>query len=466
MLFKFLPPNEKWEFLTGLKAVALPITIQTLVNSLVGMLDVFMVGQLGETAITSTSLGNTWFMLFTLLSGGITAAGSIFIAQYWGKRDIQAIYEHTGIMILGVAVLSSLFSIASIFFPSQIIRMYSNDPQVIKTGAEYIRIIGFSYLVSAVTTVMVTVLRSTENARLPMQATMLSLVTKLIMSYMLIFGHFGIPKLGVSGAGYATLIARLIQFLYLTYFILKYRTLIPDQWSQFFKISRYAVKQYFRYGFFIIIGETIYAIGTSVYSIAYKYTGTDAQAALQIINTMNSMAMVLSIGIGSSSGVIIGKLLGSNQLEKAKRFCNEYLVFSAFIAAIIGVISIVMAPVFLNVFKIEPITYQYARNMIFILAFQLPFRSVNFTIITGILRSGGDSLFCFISNLCGTWLFGIPLAFLGVLVFGLPIHFVYLLVAADEVGKFFICFPRVKTYKWIQNLTTKHKAPVKLATAK
>lgn len=447
------PTNETKEFFQGILIIGIPVIIQNLINSLVNMTAVFMVGSLGEVAITSTSLGNSWFFVYILLCGGITAAGSIFISQHWGNKEIDKVHQYMGVMIIGVAILAAIMGTSSILFSDRIIRIYSNDPAVIKIGASYIRIIGYSYFFTALTNVFVATLRSTQIAFVPMIGTILSLLCNLLLNYCLIFGNMGMPRLGVNGAAIATVIARIIEFLFIVGYTYSKKLAIAVNPKRFFHIEYQTVKQYFRYGSFIILGEAIYGIGNSIYNIAYKYTGTESQAALQIVNSIKSMALVLSIGIGNSASVIIGNLLGQNQLEKAKRFCKKYLIFTPIVAAAVAVILVLFAPMILHMFQINQSSQTYAQKMLYILAFELPFRAINFTIIVGILRAGGDSTYCFKANFCGTWLFGLPMAFLGAVVLKAPVYIVFLMVTADEIGKFFICFPRTIKYKWMRNLT-------------
>lgn len=448
-----LKEGELREFISGILMIGLPVMVQTLLNSLVNMLDVFMVGQLGEVAITAASLGNSWFFMYVLLIGGVTAAGSIFIAQYWGIRETEQIHKYMGIMFAGAGIIMMLFGLLSVFGSGFVIRIYSADPAVIEAGARYIRIIGFSYFLFPVTNVYVTALRSTENTRVPMIGTLLSLVCNILFNYMLIFGHFGMPRMGVTGAAVATLISRIAEFLFMTGYICIKKPPAAAGFKAYFSFGKKELKEYIRYGFFVILGEVIYAIGTSVYNIAYKYTGTLSQAALQIVNSLNNLAMVIGIGIGQSAGVIIGKLLGRNDLEKAKRFCRMYLIFAFLFSILEGIMVIAFSPVFIDLFRIGEQSREYAEKMVWVLAFTLPFRAVNFTIVTGILRSGGDSNYCFFANFCGTWMVGIPLAFLGAVVWKLPVYYVYLLIAGDEISKFCICFPRAVRHKWMHNLT-------------
>lgn len=449
--------SEMREFMRGIVLIGFPIMVQTLVNSLVNMLDVFMVGQLGEVAITASSLGNSWFFMYALLIGGVTAAGSIFIAQYWGAKQMAEIHKYMGIMFVGTGVLMLLFGFISVFGSDFVIRLYSKDPEVIACGSRYIRVIGYSYFLFPLTNVFVTALKSTENTRIPMIGTLLSLFLNLLLNYMLIFGHFGMPRLGVTGAAVATLIARAAELLFIVGYVFGKKNAIAANLRTYFSFGQEQLREYVRYGFFVILGECIYAVGTSVYNVAYKYTGTEAQAALQIVNSLNNLAMVTAIGIGQSAGVVIGKLLGRNELDKAKRFCNMYLLFSALFSFIMAVLVVWAEPFYVSFFQIGDEAKEYVMKMVWVLAVTLPVRGVNFTVVTGILRSGGDSNYCFLANFIGTWVVGIPLAFLGAAWLRLPVYFVYLMIGADEVSKFIICFPRALHYRWIHRLSLPEK---------
>lgn len=445
------------EFIKGIFLIGLPIMIQTLVNSLVNMVDVFMVGQLGEVSITASSLGNSWFFMYALLIGGITAAGSIFIAQYWGAKETAEIHKYMGIMFVGTGMLMLIFGLLSICGSGFVIRLYSKDPAVIDCGSRYIRIIGFSYFLFPITNVFVTALKSTENARIPMVGTLLSLFCNLTLNYILIFGHFGVPKLGVTGAAIATLIARIIEFLFIAGYVFIRRPAIAAGFKAYFSFSKIQIVEYIRYGFFIILGECIYAVGTAVYNVAYKYTGTESQAALQIVNSLSNLAMVTAIGIGQSAGVVVGKQLGRNEIDKSKRFCNLYLLFSGFFSLLMALMVVLVEPLFVECFQIGTQAKEYVMKMTWVLALTLPFKGINFTIVTGILRSGGDSNYCFLANFIGTWVVGIPLAFLGAALLHLPVYYVYLLIGADEVSKFIICLPRALHYRWAHNLSLSEK---------
>lgn len=430
-----------------------PVALQSFFQSLVNMLDVFMIGQLGATEITAVAMGSGWIGLLFYLFNGITATGGVFIAQYWGKKDSKSIHHYIGIMFLLNISFSVIFALFTAHFSPTIMLLYSNDPNVIALGSSYMKIMSISCILIGLINVGAVSLMSIEQTFIPMIGTIISLSTNTICNYILIFGKFGAPRLGVKGAAVGTVIALTIEFIFIygITFIKKLPVAAPV--SEYFEFSFSDIRKYFHYGSFLILCEIVFAIGNNIYNIGYKYTGTTAQAALQIINTFTQLAMILSQGIGTAAGIMLGKLLGENKLELVKTYSKKFLVIIPAVALILGILIAVFSPVLLSIFNIGDESLYYARRMIIIFAISMPFRAENYAIVAGILRSGGDSLYCFLSNFAGNWLVGIPMVFLGALVLKLPVYWVYLMVSADELGKMVVGLPRVLSFKWVKNIT-------------
>lgn len=433
--------------------LGIPVMLQSLIQSLVNLLDVFMIGQLGEAEITAVSMGSGWVNLLFYLFGGISATGSVFIAQYWGKKDLQNIHSYMGLMAVINVVSGILFALFTACFSSEIIRFYTNDPQVIAYGSSYLKIMSVYCVLYALVNVSAVALRSTEQTVLPMAGTILSLCVNLVLNYILIFGRFGLPAMGVQGAAYATVIALTVQvvFLYGSAWLKKSPICAPVR--EYFKISGQQVKKYFVHGAFLILCEVIFGVGSNVSNIAYKYTGTNGQAALQIMNTFHQLSLVFSIGLGTAASIMIGKLLGENQLELVKLYSKRFMLLIPAAAAGLGVIVYFCSPALLSMFNINEQTLEYAKKLMIILAVTLPLKAESYALLVGILRSGGDSAYCFLTNFVGTWIISVPMIFLGAVVLKLPIHWVYLMSCACELGKIAVALPRTLSYKWVRNIT-------------
>lgn len=440
-------------FYKQILTIGAPVMLQNLIQALVNMLDVFMIGQLGEAEITAVGMGAGWISLLFFLFNGICAAGGVFIVQYWGKQDLKSIHSYMGLMFVLNTFCAVLFTVFTWYCPELIMSLYSKDPDVIALGCTYLKIISVNCLLNALIRVAVVALSSTEQTVVPMVSTILSLGVNLVLNYVFIFGHFGIPAMGVAGAAVATVIALLIQTVYLFSYSWYKKYPICAPLKEYFQIPKENIQKYFRHGSFLILCEIVFAIGNNIYNIGYKYTGTNAQAALQIINTLQQLAMIAALGIGTAAGIMLGKLMGENKLELVKIYSRRFMILVPVVAGIFGIIVALGAPYFLHLFHLGDEALGYTQKMLFILALTLPFRAENNVIVAGILRSGGDSWYCFLANFVGNWCVGIPMVFFGTLVLHLPIHWLYLLVATDELGKLVIGLPRALSYKWIKNLT-------------
>lgn len=441
------------QFYTQLLAIGAPVILQNFIQAMVSLLDVFMIGQLGEAEITAVSMGNSWINLLFFLFNGITAAGGVFVAQYWGKKDLKSIHNYIGLMVVLNVTASVLFAAFSALCSDWIITLYSADPQVIELGSSYIRIMSVYCVLLAFVNVCAVALSNTEQTVLPMQGSILSLTVNLVLNYLLIFGHFGLPKLGVKGAAIATVIALFVQmlFLYSRTFYKKYP--ICASWKDYFSLSKEQWKKYFSYGAFLIVCEVIFAVGQNVYNIGYKYTGTSGQAALQIMNNFQQLSLILAMGLGTASAIMLGKLLGENKLDLVKAYSRRFLVLIPAVATVLGIIVFFCSPLLLSIFKVDATTMEYAEKLMIMLVITIPLKTVNFVIVAGILRSGGDSKYCFLCNFVGNWVVGIPMVFLGAVALGLPIHWVYLMVTLGEVAKLGVGLPRTLSYKWVKNIT-------------
>lgn len=434
-------------------SIGLPVILQNMVSSCINTLDVFMLGQLGEVAITASSMSNQWFLLYVILVNGIASAGGMFISQYWGSRDHKSIHQCMGILFYGTMGLALFFTVFSMAAPGTVIGFYSMDEAVIKEGISYLRIIGISYILYAFNCTFSTALRSIGSTKVPMTASIISLICNAVLNYLFIFGHGGFPQMGVKGAAIATAIARTLEVSVTLGYVIWKKPPIYGKLKDYLCIQGRLVRKFFRFGFLVIMGEVVYAIGNNLYNVAYKYTGTEAQASLQIVQTLSNLALLFCGGFGTAASVMLGTMLGRNEFKKAKDCAKTLTGFAMIISVISGIFVFLAGPLFLQLFQIGENSKGYVEIMIRIMACSIPIRTLVFMIICGMLRSGGDNLYSFFGNLFGVWCIGLPVVFLAAVVLKAPIYVVYLMSIAEEAGKLLICGPRVLKGKWIRNLT-------------
>ena len=443
------------DFIKAMISIAIPITLQNLVASSVNMLDTLMITSLGEESLAAVGLANQAFFFYSITIFGVATGSSIFLAQFWGKRDTKNIARILGISLSIVSALGILFTLAAMIVPEFIMRIFSNDAEVISLGVDYLRIVSISYIITGISFMYAIASRSIGQAKMPMVVSIISFLTNLVFNYLLIFGKFGFPQLGVKGAAWGTVIARTVEIaiiLYSIYSRKKNNPLAHDvrsmtDWSGDF------IRKYFKTASPVIINEAFWSLGTVLYSLAYAKIGTGAAAAVQILSTVQNIFMVLSRGLPKACTVMVGNKIGEDEEDEAVIYANNYMIISTALGLVLGIILFISTDGILLFFRnLTPELYNSAKKLLIVAAAFSFIKSFNGTLIVGVLRGGGDTKFSMFLEIGSVWLVGVPLAFLGALVFKFPVHYVFLMVNMEEVTKALIGIFRVKSKKWVTNV--------------
>jgi putative MATE family efflux protein len=440
------------EYFTALFKLALPMIAQNFIASFLNFIDIIMIGQSGEAAVAGVGLANQIFFIMTLLLFGLSSSAIIYSAQYWGQRDIPNIRKVLGINLIFSLGAGLIFSIGAVAFSSQILGLYSQDPAVIAVGSRYLRTAGMSYGFTAVTFCYAFILRSTENVRLPMMVNIGALSLKTLLNYALIFGNFGLPALGPFGAALATLIARFLEcviFLSLVYIL---KTPVAARPAEMLAFQRPFLVKFIKTALPVALGELMWSVGITVYNIVYARIGTDAIAAVNISATIEELAFVVFIGISDAVAIILGNRIGARQEEKAFNYARWTFLLGLFGSLAVGGVVLSSISKFLTLYKVSPLSHEYATAILTIFSLTLWLRVGNMLMIAGFFRSGGDTRFAFVLDIGFIWLIGVPLALLGGFVFHLEVYWVYLLVLTEELGKYIVGVIRFTSRKWINNL--------------
>jgi len=440
-------------FLKTLVKLALPIALQNLILSSLNLVDNIIIGGLGEVAIAGVGLANQYFFLLNLLLFGITSGSAIFTAQFWGNRDIPNIKRVLGLSLITGCSAAFLFFLGGVCFPQQILGVFSRDPEVIRLGGKFLRIIAFSYVITAVTFSFSFTLRSVGQVKTPMMVSVIALGINTALNYILVYGYFGMPKLGVEGSAIATVIARIVECGLLIGIVYKKKYVIAGKVKEFLDLTEIFVKKFFKVTLPVIANEGVWALGVSLYAIVYARMGTDVIASTNISSTIEKIVWVLFMGLGNACAVMIGNKIGEGNEKEAFAYAKRFIIIGPALAMIMGVVVYFASGWSLKAYNISPQVYYYAHRNLMVFSFFLWVKVFNFTSIVGIFRSGGDTKFCLIIDTAGVWVIGVPLACLGGLVLHLPIYWVYLLVYVEEVFKLIVGLPRIYSKKWIHNLT-------------
>jgi putative MATE family efflux protein len=444
--------NDKIFFKSMLK-LAIPIVAQNLILSSLNLVDNIIIGGLGEQAIASVGLANQYFFLLNLLLFGITSGSSIFIAQYWGNKDIVNIKKVLGICLITGGIAAFIFTLGALLLPEQILSIFSRDTAVIIEGSKYLRIICWSYIITSVTFAYSFTLRSTGQVKIPMVVSVIALAVNTVLNYMLVYGLAGFPKLGTDGSAIATLIARTVEMLLMLFAVYRNKNIIAAKFTEMFHLSTAFIKNFFKVTIPVILNESIWSLGVTLYAVVYARMGTAVIASTNISSTVERITWVIFMGLGNACAIMIGNKIGEGNEKEAFLYAKRFIILGPSFAIIAGVMVALNSHYILLAYNISPLVYEYASKNLIVFSIFLWAKVFNFTSIVGILRSGGDTKFCLFLDAAGVWLVGVPLAFLGGLVWHLPVYYVYALVFMEEIFKFIFGLPRILSKKWINNLT-------------
>jgi len=439
-------------FYKSLLRIALPITIQQFITSGISTLDVLMVGQLGETSIAALGLANQVYFLLQLLLFGVSSGSAIFTAQYWGVRDVKNIRRVLGICLFITVPSAVLFTIAAMIFPEVVLRFYTDDPAVIALGSQYLRVVGVSYLLFAISFSYAAILRSTEQVKLPMVVSAMALILNSLLNYALIFGNFGLPAMGVRGAALGTTISRGMEFVVLVFLTYRLKTSAAARLRELLDFNFAFFKRTLHTSMPAAINEVLWALGITTYNSVYAHIGTQSIAAMNIANTIESMAFVVFMALAHGAAIMIGNKIGAGHETVAREYAGRFLKLGVLGALVTGTVVILVRQPILLFYNITPVASQYASNILLIFSLFMWVKVSNLLIFVGILRSGGDTRYALLVEACAIWLVGVPLALTGGFVLRLPVHWVYLMVFSEEFVKLFLVYRRYRTGRWIHNL--------------
>ena len=436
-------------FYSSLVAIAIPISLQALLQNFVNMLDTIMIGRLGSVEIAAVGLGNQIFFILNMILFGITSGGGVFIAQFWGKKDLAGIRKSLGLMTLIAFVVSVIFTITCLLIPNQLIRLYSPDPQVIQVGGTYLRFVCLSYIPTAISFSITLALRSTERVKLPLVCTSISLFTNLIANYLLIF----VAGLGVKGAAIATIISRIIELVILATWSYSHKYEICGKLKELLGFNRYFIVKFLKIAFPVIINETFWGLGTSVYNAIFAHAGTNAFTAYSITGTISQLTWVFCMGFGNGIGVLIGKRIGEKKIDEAKTYAKRSMWFMPLIGAFVGVFLVPLSKLLPVFFNVDQEIIKTATAILMILIFVYPFNSFCMNWIVGVCRAGGDTVFSAVAEIVVLWCVAIPLGYVAAFILHLPAPMIYLFFCSESIVKAIIGAIRVLSGKWLHEVT-------------
>ena len=431
----------------------IPMALQNLINVGVQAADVFMLGRVGEKVLSGASLDGQIQFIMTLILFGTTSGATVLTAQYWGKKDTRTIEKILGMgMLIGIGGALA-FALAAELIPETLLRIYTNDPEVIAEGAKYLRIVALSYVIMAATQVYLYIMRSIERVVIATVVYGASLIVNIIVNAVLIFGLMGFPKMGIEGAAIGTLISRILGLMIVIWYAKFRNKVVRFHLSDMWNIDKVLLKDFLFYATPVILNELVWGMGSSANTAVIGHLGSAAVAANSVVQVVRELSTVVVFGVSNATAIYLGKTIGERQYELAKAYGRRFAVLSVITGFIAAGIILVSAPAVSRFMTLSPEAKSYLMFMFFVMSYFALCQAINTTLVVGVFRSGGDTRFGLRLDATTMWCCSILLGAIAAFVFRASVPVVYVLLMSDEVIKVPITVKRFLGYKWIKNVT-------------
>lgn len=449
-------------FYKRLAGLALPLVLQNLITTSLGFVDTFMVGLLGDYELSAVTAANAPIYLLQVIVFGLMSGLTVLASQFWGKQDLAAINRCMGFAMYAGLVISTLAALVLFLFPLQVLSLVTNNAVLVEMGAPYLKIVGISYIFNSVSSVYVGMQRSAENPALGMKVFACSMLLNTFLNYCLIFGKFGAPALGITGAALATLASRVVEFLIVAVYAVLCRR-VPLMPRLLFRPGRATARNFLRYSTPVLINEGMWGLGTTVMTaiLGHMAASADMLAAYTIMGNIDKFTTVSCFGLAGAAAVIIGKSIGEGQSKDRVYSLSWCILLVALLLG--GVLAVFLAlalpllfiPYLYPLFSLSALATEAAVTLCVVYLLILPLKSFDITNMTGVLRSGGDVRVATIIDISPMWLASVPLAALTALVLDAPLPLICLCIYSDCIFKTPIGIWRLRSRRWINDVTVR-----------
>ena len=440
--------------------LSLPIVLQNLITFSLGLIDTFMVSQLGNEDMAAVTTANVPVFLLISIVFGVQGGLGILVSQYWGKGDIKNINRALGVASFIGGGLALILAIVFALFPVQVMDLLSNRHELSLLGAPYLRLIGFSYVFNMISSIYVSAQRSVENPTFGMKLFGFSTVLNTGLNYLLIFGKFGCPAMGVAGAALATLLSRVAEFLICVVCAIRSKTVALDL-KAFLLPGSDMARRFLRYASPVALNEVAWGFGNSLLTVILGYTSNSVEmlAANAVMGNLSRLFLVVCFGMGAATAVLVGKAIGEGQShQQVKALSRALLQFTVSVGGIIAAVSLsliplVFTPIVFPMFKLFGESAAIATAMAVVNFGTIPIQAYAISSITGVLRAGGDVMVSTVLDLVPQWLAGLPMTALCALVLDVGVWPIAIGMQMDNILKTPLCMWRIRGDKWIHDVT-------------
>lgn len=440
------------EFYKKLLSLVLPIAFQQFMLSLVSASDALMLGLISQDALSAVSLAGQTMFVFNLFLTSFSMGASMMASQYWGKGDKEAVAKILAFVLRASLAVSFIFFIGTLFFPRQIMYVFTSEPELIANGTDYLKASAISYLLCGISQIYLCIMKNSGYAIKSTVISSTAVILNIALNAALIFGLGDIPAFKVAGAAYATVIARAFEMIWAVCSSAKPGS-IRLHARFFFHTDKCLEKTYWKYSLPILGNELAWGCGFTMYSVVMGHMGSDAVAANSIANIAKSLMICFCIGIANGGSILVGNELGAGRLTQAKDYGAKLCRLSIAGGIASGALLLLCAPLILRFAGLGGQAESYLKWMLFICSYYLIGKSINTTTIGGIFSAGGDTRFGLICDTITLWCVTVPMGCIAAFALNWPVLAVYFVLNLDEIVKLPAVYKHYKEYRWVQNLT-------------
>lgn len=433
-------------------SLAVPVTLQSMLQSSFSIVDQIMIGQLGSVSVAGVGLAGKFASIYSVVISAIGAVAGIMIAQYLGQKNKYEVRRSFYTNLILGAVIAGLFMFFCVLFPERIMGLYTKDAATREEAGKYLAIVAGTFMPLAGATLLSTLFRCIEKARLPLYASIASALLNTGLNYVLIFGKLGFSPMGARGAAVATLISQCANLVLMLLMFPEKNSVLKKPEQEETENAALNWKQYLSMLLPILACEVLWSLGENVYAGIYGHMGTKATAAMTLINPIQGLVIGALCGLSQAAGVIVGKKLGTGDYSDAYKASKKLIFYGAAGSVFLSVIVVLTAGFYVQIYRVEEVVKQLTVQILCAYALIAPFKVLNMILGGGIIRSGGRTKYVMVIDIIGTWCFGVPLGFLAAFVLKLSIPYVYFILSLEECVRFAISVGVFRRKKWMQQL--------------
>ncbi len=459
MINKMTLFNQREGFYRDALLLMLPLILQNFVVQFMFLADNFMVGALGETELAAVTSANSLFFVLGLICFGVQSGVSVLVAQYSGRGGKDAINRVLGMGLYVSMALTGTVAVLSFLFPDAIMGVLTNNSELWEPGADYARIVGFSFIFNSISGTYVAVQRSMERPRLGAIVFSLSGALNVLLNYMFIFGKLGAPAMGCAGAALATVLSRAFEVLFVAVYAARDR-LLPLHFDAILRPGGIIVRDFFKYSLPVVMNEGLWSMGISLYAVILGHMegSTPILAAYTVASNLDKVMTVGLFAAGSATAIIIGRDIVRLDRETARSEAAALNVLCVVIGAAGSVITLLTRAYLCDdyifpIMSLSAAAREIARYFLLVLACMTPLRAISLCNVVGVFRGGGDVHYALVTDVTPMYLITIPAAAVAALVLKLDITVVYVIMCMDDIFKVLLALPRLRSGKWINNVT-------------